>query len=108
MTIEPSTAEESAFRRELHYPPFSRLVLVELRGPDGLKVEAAALALGEKMKRTNGWFTVLGPAPAVIARVRNNYRWHAVIKYAREHDPSGTPHAGTAQDLSPAERPGAE
>ena len=82
--------EESASRRELAYPPFARLVLVELRGPDAAHVEQAARSLGERLKGTDGWFTVLGPAPAVIARVRNNYRWHTVLKYAREQDPGGT------------------
>jgi primosomal protein N' (replication factor Y) len=81
--------EEAATRAELQYPPFARLVLIELRGPDALAVEKDARSLARRLNGTNGWFTVLGPAPAVIARIRNNYRWHILIKYGREQDPSG-------------------
>jgi primosomal protein N' len=32
----------------------------------------------------------MGPAPAAIARIRDRFRWHVVLKVPREADPSGS------------------
>jgi primosomal protein N' len=32
---------------------------------------------------------VLGPAPAVLARIQNQFRWHLILKAPRGEDPVG-------------------
>jgi primosomal protein N' (replication factor Y) len=77
-------------RRELGYPPFSRLVLVEFRGEKEPAVQRAAEQFTLALNSPVDWCTVLGPAPAVIARIRNQYRWHLLLKGSRAADPSGS------------------
>jgi primosomal protein N' (replication factor Y) len=83
-------AEETETRRELEYPPFSRLVLVECRGEKEDKVRAEAERIGSILKGSNGMFTMLGPSPAVLAKLNNQFRWHLILKSKRDRDPNGT------------------
>ncbi len=72
---------ELAFRRELSYPPFGRLVTLLLRGRDEAAVERAAMgvvrALGPAL---GGIGEVLGPSRAAIAKIRDRYRWRVLLK----------------------------
>ncbi|HMK39135.1 MAG TPA: primosomal protein N', partial [Bacteroidota bacterium] len=81
--------EEIRARRELSYPPFSRLVLVETRGEneDHVRDEAERFALALREGKIRA--TLLGPAPAVIGRIDRKYRWHIILKCLKEEDPSG-------------------
>lgn len=81
--------EEIAGREELMYPPFSRLVLVETKGKDERKVRALAEEIGAALKTAGGTWLVLGPAPALIDRIKTLYRWHIIIKSPKQSDPSG-------------------
>jgi primosomal protein N' (replication factor Y) (superfamily II helicase) len=82
--------EELEARRELDYPPFSRLVLVETKGEDEEKVRELAEQFARHLKNNNGGFSVLGPAPAVIGKINKQYRWHIIIKNLKQLDPSGS------------------
>jgi primosomal protein N' (replication factor Y) len=79
--------EEVEQRRELLYPPFSRLVLVEAKGTDEAGVRKASERFAALLKKEAT--IVLGPAPAVISKIRMEYRWHLVIKIDKTSDPSG-------------------
>ncbi len=81
--------EELQSRRELSYPPFSRLVLIELKGTEEEKVRASAERFAHLLAGGNGAFTVLGPAPAVIGKINNQFRWHIIIKNFKDKDPGG-------------------
>jgi len=81
--------QELEFRRELEYPPFSRLLLIETKGVEEGKVRATAERVASLLKTADGTFTVLGPAPAVISRVKQQYRWHTIVKNSRDADPGG-------------------
>jgi primosomal protein N' (replication factor Y) len=76
-------------RRELEYPPFARLILIETRGEAEDLVRETAERLGESLRRTGGPFLLLGPAPAAIGKVKRNFRWHLLLKSRRSDDPSG-------------------
>ncbi len=82
-------ATELEERRELNYPPFSRLALVEFKGKNenGVKLEAERFASG--LRSILGTFTVLGPSPAVISKINNRYRWHTIVKSSKSNDPAG-------------------
>jgi primosomal protein N' (replication factor Y) len=81
--------QELRARQELDYPPFSRLVLIECRGGSEERVRRQSERIGKLLKSNNGAFTVLGPSPAVIGKINNQYRWHIIIKNSKTHDPAG-------------------
>jgi primosomal protein N' (replication factor Y) len=81
--------EELIERKELDYPPFSRLVLIETKGPDEAKVKRAAESIATTLQRGNAVFTVLGPAPAVIGKINTMYRWHIIVKDLKSRDAGG-------------------
>jgi primosomal protein N' (replication factor Y) (superfamily II helicase) len=81
--------QELEARKELDYPPFSRLVLVETKGEDEEQVRELAERFAQHLKSNNGTFSVLGPAPAIIGKINKQYRWHIIIKNLKRLDPSG-------------------
>ncbi len=75
--------QELELRRQLQFPPFSRLVNLRLEGPDEDAVRAAALQLAHKGKQLcRGYrsITILGPSPAPLSRLRGKYRWQLLLK----------------------------
>ena len=83
--------EELAFRRQLDYPPFSRIVLLEFTGERETDVQHHARKFAEFLSHHNTQkaFVVIGPADAAILKIRNRFRKHVVIKDLKVHDPSG-------------------
>ena len=69
-------------RKELHYPPFSRLALVRFDAPleDQARVECERVAAIAR-KAAPG-IDVTGPSPAPIARLRNRYRFRFQLRTA--------------------------
>ncbi|HTK80758.1 MAG TPA: primosomal protein N' [Bacteroidota bacterium] len=80
--------EEITHRRELLYPPFSRLVLIECKGERENAVREHIAALAGLLPK-NGAGMVLGPSPAAIPRINGQFRWHIVLKDSKSKDPSG-------------------
>jgi primosomal protein N' (replication factor Y) (superfamily II helicase) len=71
--------QELQFRKVTGYPPFARLVrvLAEARSvPEAQQLLRAAVEPLRGIVDTE----VLGPAPAVIARVKDQWRWHMLVK----------------------------
>lgn len=70
-------------RKELRYPPFSRLLNILFRGKDEAEVELAAQRFAEKLRQSrkvDAFLQILGPAPAPLTRIRGEYRWQIIIK----------------------------
>jgi primosomal protein N' (replication factor Y) len=71
-------------RRELGYPPFSRIALVRLDSIDEARVRTEAQRIAAfARKSSSGGVDILGPAPAPIARLRNRWRYRFMVR-ARE------------------------
>lgn len=81
--------EELQYRQELNYPPYSRLVLIELTGKRENEVMRHAEWFAQLLKSNNTHFITLGPAPAAISKLKGKFRWHIVIKNLRDVDPAG-------------------
>ncbi len=81
--------EEIESRKDLHYPPFSRLMLVETKGRNPQRVQYLAEDVGEFLKKGKDAFAILGPAPALIDRINGEYRWHIIVKSIKDVDQSG-------------------
>ena len=72
-------AHELEQRRALRYPPFAELIYLGVIGRDQPAVLAAARRYAELVKRRGG-AEVLGPAPAPIARVNDEWRYRIALK----------------------------
>ncbi len=77
-------------RRELAYPPFSRMVLARV---DALDEELAGRATAELARAARDvaksgavGLTVLGPSAAPIAKVRNRYRFRVMLRSASREE----------------------
>jgi primosomal protein N' (replication factor Y) len=82
-------AGELETRNELGYPPATRLVLVEARSLDEPSAHSTIERFAATLRPLTSFAQLLGPAPAVIARINRMYRWHLVIKNSRTADASG-------------------
>jgi primosomal protein N' (replication factor Y) len=73
--------QELADRRELRYPPFSRIALVRIDAVEESAARAEADRLAAIARRAAPpAVDVVGPAPAPIARLRNRYRYRFLVR----------------------------
>jgi primosomal protein N' (replication factor Y) len=82
--------EEMAFRKELGYPPYRRLVLLQLSGNVEKKTEEAAKRLAARCQdlfhqRSDsfGELEMLGPVAAPLSKVKGKHRWQLLLKSLR-------------------------
>lgn len=74
-------------RRALGYPPYMRLANIGFSGTDARAVADAAGAFAEALSsRCEAGWSVLGPSPAPIARLKGRWRWHLVLKAPPDSD----------------------
>jgi primosomal protein N' (replication factor Y) len=74
--------QEVVTRRELGYPPFSRLVNIRLSGIRENQVQQVATMVAEflKARSLNKKIEILGPAPTPLAKLRDRYRYQLLLK----------------------------
>jgi primosomal protein N' (replication factor Y) (superfamily II helicase) len=79
--------QEIVFRRELNYPPFSRMINLRISGPDQQKTSRAAARLGTSAREAlrhdpfrDSALEILGPSEAPLGRLRGRYRHHCFLK----------------------------
>lgn len=77
-------AQEIEDRREVGYPPFSRIALVRVNAVDEDVARRAAGRIAAHARSTpevaRGKVEILGPAAAPIARLRNRYRFRVFLR----------------------------
>ncbi len=72
---------ELATRRDLHYPPFARLIQLVFRALDSSKTIKACASAADHLNGAIGKYgQLLGPAPCAIEKLRGQYRWQLLIK----------------------------
>jgi len=73
--------QELEERASLGYPPAGRLARILVTGADLAAVKASAAALAQEARSIAfEGCAVLGPAPAPLARIKNAFRWHVLLK----------------------------
>jgi len=80
--------KEIEFRKELSYPPFTRMALVEFRGRNLASTSSAAEAAAKRMRKELQAVSILGPSPAVITRLSGKFRYQIVLKLNKSFDSS--------------------
>jgi primosomal protein N' (replication factor Y) len=77
--------QEMQYRRELDYPPFTRLARLEVRAPSSADAKSEAQRLfniletrieENQLART----ALIGPAPCFYPRENKLYRWHVIVR----------------------------
>ncbi len=73
---------ELELRKALEYPPFVKLGLLVYRAKEEKKAHQAAEKAAEILRKEGGRLKVevVGPAPAAIFRLRNQYRFQILLK----------------------------
>lgn len=77
--------KELDYRRQLGYPPYSRIVRLEFRHTDPERAEQVAHQLAGQVRR---WLAeegrqttyLIGPAPCFFARIAGVYRWQLILR----------------------------
>lgn len=76
--------QELDYRRELQYPPFTKLVRMEYRHHDPRKAEQTARQLENILRqwiRESGYpMGMIGPVPCFFSRTYGQYRWQIVLR----------------------------
>jgi primosomal protein N' (replication factor Y) len=75
--------QEIEFRRQLKYPPSSRIALLLLKGRNDEKVKFSAAHVSQEIQRRAAGLPdliVAGPAPAPLARAETNYRHQIMLR----------------------------
>ncbi|MDQ1096572.1 MULTISPECIES: replication restart helicase PriA [Chryseobacterium] len=70
-------------RKKFHYPPFTRLMMIELKHRKEDRVNRASLFLGSVLRKYLPEECVLGPERAQIAKLNNLYQFQIMLKLPR-------------------------
>ncbi|MGA8207747.1 MAG: primosomal protein N' [Candidatus Dormiibacterota bacterium] len=103
---EGFATQELEARRRLHFPPYTRLLVLTRSDPTDREARDQAEAEAHRLRALleGSAVEVLGPSPAFIPRLRSLYRWQLTIRAARleavrPHLPQGR---GWSLDIDPA------
>ncbi|MCI0449170.1 MAG: primosomal protein N' [Chlorobi bacterium] len=78
--------KEINHRRTFNYPPFSRMSLIEVKSNNQTRANTIASKIYLFMKihllslNGNAGVEIMKPAPALIYKVKNKYRFHIIVK----------------------------
>jgi primosomal protein N' (replication factor Y) len=74
--------KELEFRRELRYPPFSRMARLRVESGEAELAKAFAGRLADELGRLlpAEVAEVMGPSPGVFPKLQNRYRWQVLLK----------------------------
>ncbi|WP_288375911.1 primosomal protein N' [uncultured Chryseobacterium sp.] len=70
-------------RQKFHYPPFTKLIMIEMKHRKEDKVDRASQFLGSILRKYLPEDCILGPERAQIARLNNLYQFQIMLKLPR-------------------------
>lgn len=73
---------EISLRRQMSYPPYTHIFVVLFTSENEKKLIEVLFKLLYIMNYYNkkAMFELLGPSPAIISKIKNNYRWKIIVK----------------------------
>jgi primosomal protein N' (replication factor Y) len=76
--------EELAYRSERRYPPFAHMLRLMIFQADEARAVKAAVVLAAclqtELTAAHPLLRLFGPAPAVLTRLKNEYRWQIILQ----------------------------
>ncbi len=73
--------KELKLRQQLNYPPFTRLVAIEIVSADERLGQNTAQKLGRALAATvKKGVELLGPSKAALYQIQNKFRWHLILR----------------------------
>lgn len=73
--------KEIVYRKIMKMPPFTRLARLVVRGKDENRVKSDIEKIGTILREKNNFnITILGPAPCILNKLNNNYRYQILLK----------------------------
>ena len=78
--------KEMIYRKNFNYPPYSRMSLIEVSGKSITKTSSLASKIYLHLRdfNTSKQIEILRPAPALIFKLKNLYRYHIIIKSLKQ------------------------
>ena len=73
---------ELKLREEYSYPPYAGLIRILWTSPSEAQVQLVAQEHGARLASVLDGAVLLGPNPAGVAFLKDQHRWHALIKCA--------------------------
>jgi primosomal protein N' (replication factor Y) (superfamily II helicase) len=80
---------EIGLRQAMFYPPFTRLCLIEFKDSEEENVKGAAEDFSRFLYAYREKLKISPPAPAIIARIKGQFRYQIIVRSIRESDPGG-------------------
>lgn len=80
---------EIKLRKSGLYPPFSRLAVIEVKDESEEKAFGAIRDFYKLLLQIKTKLKILPPNPAIIPKIKGQYRFQLLIKSPKEFDPSG-------------------
>ncbi len=82
------TESELSIRSLSEFPPYARLVLIRAVAKDESSVARSMIRLKNLLSDYDS-ISIMGPAPAVISKLKNKYRYQLIARTIRAQDPTG-------------------
>jgi len=76
-------------RERLGFPPFTRIAIIETKDLSNEKAKGAITSFHNEIKKYSKWLKISPPTPALISRLKGQYRYQILIKSPRQTDPGG-------------------
>ncbi len=81
--------KETADREKMGFPPFTRIALIETKDQSNEKAKGAIKGFYNELKNFGKWMNISSPSPAIIAKLKGQYRYQILIKSSKETDAGG-------------------
>ena len=82
-------AKEIFTRERGGYPPFTKMCLIEFKSDNEQAVRGAANDFYNIIQKYKSKLNLLPPAEAVIYKLKNQYRYHLLVRSHKKNDPNG-------------------
>jgi primosomal protein N' (replication factor Y) len=81
--------KEIADREKMGFPPFTRIALIEAKDQSNEKAKGAITAYYNELKKFGKWLKISPPTPALISKLKGQFRYQILIKSPKETDAGG-------------------
>jgi primosomal protein N' (replication factor Y) len=73
--------KELKLRKQLNYPPFTRLIAIEIVSENEVQGQNTTEKLGRALtQRSCAGVEILGPSKAAVYQIQNKFRWHLILR----------------------------